>query len=130
METYLGHELRIPIRLGKEIIAVLALVVAVVLLARAVGTVGAGERGDLITYWRCDRNDVRGKPLFQLPYVYKVVRMLPQILKYSAPTTSSSKGSQVVTRSDPRNAYASFALHDGPKVLWPVHNYETVGITD
>jgi hypothetical protein len=92
METYLGR--RVPIKLGKKIIAILAPVVVVVLLARAVGKVGVGERGDSIAFLRCDRNDVGEKPVFQLPYVHKLVRMSPQILKCGALATSCNRHSQ------------------------------------
>ena len=97
MQTRFGEELRIPPGLGKKIAAIVAIIVALLLIVGTVGTVRAGERGVLLRFGAVTGSIFEEGLYFKLPLVHEVVKMSTQILKYSAPSTSSSKDLQVVT---------------------------------
>src|SRR3990170_105008 len=90
-------QIQIPQGMGKKILVLGIVIVALVFLAGTVGTVGAGERGVLLR-WSAVTDTVFEEGLyFKIPFVHQVVLMSTQIQKYTAPATSSSKDLQVVT---------------------------------
>jgi regulator of protease activity HflC (stomatin/prohibitin superfamily) len=102
MAEHFGQEFEIPkIQMpkgtGKIIVALGIVVVALVLLAGTVGTVGAGERGVLLRFNAVTDTVFDEGLYFKIPFVHQVVLMSTQIQKYTAPATSSSKDLQVVT---------------------------------
>jgi regulator of protease activity HflC (stomatin/prohibitin superfamily) len=72
-------------------------VLALVLLWGTVGTVGAGERGVLLRFNAVTDTIYEEGLYFKIPFVHQVILMSTQILKYTAPATSSSKDLQVVS---------------------------------
>ena len=84
--------------ISPRLIGAVAIVVALlILLAGAVGTVGAGQRGVLLRFGAVT-GEIKDEGLyFKVPFAEKVVLMSTQIQKYSAPASSSSKDLQVVT---------------------------------
>jgi regulator of protease activity HflC (stomatin/prohibitin superfamily) len=102
MAEHFGQEFEIPkIQMpkgtGKIIVALGIVVVALVLLAGTVGTVGAGERGVLLRFNAVTDTVFDEGLYFKIPFVHQVILMSTQIQKYTAPATSSSKDLQVVT---------------------------------
>lgn len=90
-------QIQIPRGMGKKIVVVAIVIVALVFLSNTMGTVGAGERGVLLR-WSAVTDKVFEEGLyFKIPFVHQVVLMSTQIQKYTAPATSSSKDLQVVT---------------------------------
>lgn len=102
MAEHFGQEIgmpkfEIPRGMGKKIVAIGIVIVALVLLAGTVGTVGAGERGVLLRFSAVTDTVFDEGLYFKIPFVHQVVLMSTQIQKYTAPATSSSKDLQVVT---------------------------------
>lgn len=102
MGEHFGHEIgipqiQIPRGLGKKIVVLGIVIVALVFLAGTVGTVGAGERGVLLRFTAVTDKVFDEGLYFKIPFVHQVVLMSTQIQKYSAPATASSKDLQVVT---------------------------------
>ena len=89
--------IQIPPGLGKKIVVLVIVMVALVFLSKTVGTVGAGERGVLLRFSAVTDKVFDEGLYFQIPFVHQVVLMSTQIQKYSAPATASSKDLQVVT---------------------------------
>lgn len=88
---------KIPPGMGKKIVAVGVLIVAVILAAGSMGVVDAGQRGVLLRFGAVS-DEVKEEGLyFKIPFVHQVVLMSTQIQKYTAPVGSSSKDLQVVT---------------------------------
>jgi len=97
MEKYVGQEFGLPSGLGKKLIGVVVVIVVLSVLGGSFGTVGAGERGVLLRF-----GAVTGKILdeglyLKVPFMEDVVLMSTQIMKYTAPATSSSQDLQVVS---------------------------------
>jgi regulator of protease activity HflC (stomatin/prohibitin superfamily) len=86
-----------PRGLGKKIVILAIVFVALALLSATVGTVGAGERGVLLRFSAVTDKVFEEGLYFKIPFVHQVVLMSTQIQKYTAPATSSSKDLQVVT---------------------------------
>jgi len=102
MPEHFGDEIgmpriEIPKGMGKKIIVLAIVMVALVLLLKTVGTVGAGERGVLLRFSAVTDTVFDEGLYFKIPFVHEVVLMSTQIQKYTAPATSSSKDLQVVT---------------------------------
>ena len=102
MAEHFGQEIgipqiQIPQGMGKKILVLGIVIVALVLLAGTVGTVGAGERGVLLRFTAVTDKVFDEGLYFKIPFVHQVVLMSTQIQKYSAPATASSKDLQVVT---------------------------------
>ncbi len=92
-----AEEIHIPPGMGKKIGALVIVVVALVVLAGTVVTVGAGQQGVLLRF-RAVTGTIWDEGLhFKVPIMHQVVLMSTQIQKYTAPATSSSKDLQVVT---------------------------------
>jgi len=89
--------IEIPRGMGKKIVVLGIVIVALVLVAGTVGTVGAGERGVLLRFTAVTDTVFDEGLYFKIPFVHQVVLMSTQIQKYSAPATASSKDLQVVT---------------------------------
>ena len=89
--------IQIPPGMGKKILVLGIVIVALVFLAGTVGTVGAGERGVLLRFTAVTDTVFDEGLYFKIPFVHQVVLMSTQIQKYSAPATASSKDLQVVT---------------------------------
>ncbi len=89
--------IEIPPGMGKKIVVLGIVIVALVFLAKTVGTVGAGERGVLLRFSAVTDTIFDEGLYFKIPFVHQVVLMSTQIQKYTAPATSSSKDLQVVT---------------------------------
>lgn len=89
--------IEIPRGLGKKIVVLAIVMVALVFLSKTVGTVGAGERGVLLRFSAVTDTVFDEGLYFKIPFVHQVVLMSTQIQKYTAPATSSSKDLQVVT---------------------------------
>ena len=87
----------IPPGLGKKIGILVIVLVALVVLSKSAGTVGAGERGVLLRFNAVTGTIFEEGLYFKIPFVHEVVLMSTQIQKYTAPATSSSKDLQVVT---------------------------------
>ena len=97
MEKYVGQEFGLPSGLGKKLLGGVVVIVGLSVLGGSFGTVGAGERGVLIRF-----GAVTGKILdeglyLKVPFMEDVVLMSTQIMKYTAPATSSSQDLQVVS---------------------------------
>ncbi|MCH2695262.1 MAG: prohibitin family protein [Acidobacteriia bacterium] len=97
MEKYVGQEFGLPSGLGKKLLGVVVVIVVLSVLGGSFGTVGAGERGVLLRF-----GAVTGKILdeglyLKVPFMEDVVLMSTQIMKYTAPATSSSQDLQVVS---------------------------------
>ncbi len=102
MAEHFGHEIgipqiQIPRGMGKKIVVLGIVIVALVLVGGTVGTVGAGERGVLLRFSAVTDTVFEEGLYFKIPFVHQVVLMSTQIQKYTAPATSSSKDLQVVT---------------------------------
>jgi regulator of protease activity HflC (stomatin/prohibitin superfamily) len=102
MAEHFGQEIgipqiQIPPGMGKKIVVLGIVILALVFLAGTVGTVGAGERGVLLRFTAVTDKVFDEGLYFKIPFVHQVVLMSTQIQKYSAPATSSSKDLQVVT---------------------------------
>jgi len=93
----LRNEFQIPKGLVKKILIGVGAVLALVLLWGTVGTVGAGERGVLLRFNAVTDTIYEEGLYFKIPFVHQVILMSTQILKYTAPATSSSKDLQVVS---------------------------------
>ena len=97
MATYEAQELGIPKGLGKKLVIVVIVLVALMVIGGSVGTVGAGQQGVLLRFGAVT-GEVKGEGLyFKVPFMHQVVLMSTQIQKYTAPATSSSKDLQVVS---------------------------------
>ena len=89
-------DLRIPQGMENKIVVMGVLVVALVVIAGAVGVVGAGQRGVLLRFGAVTGEIKEEGLYFKIPFAEEVVLMSTQIQKYSAPASSSSKDLQVV----------------------------------
>jgi regulator of protease activity HflC (stomatin/prohibitin superfamily) len=87
----------IPRGMGKKVVVLVIVLAAIVLLAGAVGTVGAGQRGVLLRWTAVTETIFPEGLYFKVPLMHQVILMSTQIQKYTAPATSSSKDLQVVT---------------------------------
>ena len=97
MPEYPGEELGLPQVPRKAILAVVVVIAVVFVLGGALGTVGAGQRGVLLSF-QAPTGEIKEEGLYyKIPFVEQVVLMSTQIQKYTAPATSSSKDLQVVT---------------------------------
>ena len=97
MEKYVGQEFGLPSGLGKKLIGVVVVIVVLSVLGGSFGTVGAGERGVLLRFGAVT-GKILGEGLYlKIPFMEDVVLMSTQIMKYTAPATSSSQDLQVVS---------------------------------
>ena len=97
MPTYDAQELGIPKGLGKKVGGVAIALIALVVLGKSVGTVGAGQQGVLLRFGAVT-GEIKDEGLyFVVPFMHQVVLMSTQIQKYTATTTSSSKDLQEVS---------------------------------
>ena len=97
MEKYVGQEFGLPSGLGKKLIGVVVVIVVLSVLGGSFGTVGAGERGVLLRFGAVT-GKILGEGLYlKVPFMEDVVLMSTQIMKYTAPATSSSQDLQVVS---------------------------------
>ncbi len=97
MARYAREEFRMPVNLGRIIAMGAVVIVALIIVSGAFGTVGAGQRGVLLRF-NAPTGDILDEGLyFKVPFIEDVVLMSTQINKYTAPATSSSKDLQVVT---------------------------------
>ena len=93
----IGDELGLPQVPRKAIVAAVVVIAVVFVLGGALGTVGAGQRGVLLSF-QAPTGEIKEEGLYyKIPVVEQVVLMSTQIQKYTAPATSSSKDLQVVT---------------------------------
>ena len=93
----IGEELGLPQVSRKAIVGAVVVIAVVAVLAGALGTVGAGQRGVLLSF-QAPTGEIKEEGLYyKIPFVEQVVLMSTQIQKYTAPATSSSKDLQVVT---------------------------------
>ena len=93
----IGDELGLPQVPRKAIAAAVVVIAVVFVLGGALGTVGAGQRGVLLSF-QAPTGDIKEEGLYyKIPFVEQVVLMSTQIQKYTAPATSSSKDLQVVS---------------------------------
>ena len=93
----LGDELGLPQVPRKAIAAAVVVIAVVFVLGGVLGTVGAGQRGVLLSF-QAPTGEIKEEGLYyKIPFVEQVVLMSTQIQKYTAPATSSSKDLQVVT---------------------------------
>ncbi|MBI3940488.1 MAG: prohibitin family protein, partial [Acidobacteria bacterium] len=91
------RDFRIPPGIGKKIVAITAVIVALILAAGSMGIVGAGQRGVLLRFGAVTGTVKEEGLYFKIPFAEQVVLMSTQIQKYTAPVGSSSKDLQVVT---------------------------------
>ena len=97
MPRYAREEFRMPVGLGRIITMGVVVIVALIVVSGAFGTVGAGQRGVLLRF-DAPTGDILEEGLyFKVPFIEDVILMSTQINKYTAPATSSSKDLQVVT---------------------------------
>ena len=93
----IGDELGLPQVPRKAIAAAVVVIAVVFVLGGALGTVGAGQRGVLLSF-QAPTGEIKEEGLYyKIPFVEQVVLMSTQIQKYTAPATSSSKDLQVVS---------------------------------
>ena len=93
----IGDELGLPQVPRKAIAAAVVVIAVVFVLGGALGTVGAGQRGVLLSF-QAPTGEIKEEGLYyKIPFVEQVVLMSTQIQKYTAPASSSSKDLQVVT---------------------------------
>ena len=93
----IGDELGLPQVPRKAIAAAVVVIAVVFVLGGVLGTVGAGQRGVLLSF-QAPTGEIKEEGLYyKIPFVEQVVLMSTQIQKYTAPATSSSKDLQVVT---------------------------------
>ena len=93
----IGDELGLPQVPRKAIAAAVVVIAVVFVLGGALGTVGAGQRGVLLSF-QAPTGEIKEEGLYyKIPFVEQVVLMSTQIQKYTAPARSSSKDLQVVT---------------------------------
>ena len=93
----IGDELGLPQVPRKAIAAAVVVIAVVFVLGGALGTVGAGQRGVLLSF-QAPTGEIKEEGLYyKIPFVEQVVLMSTQIQKYTAPATSSSKDLQLVT---------------------------------
>ena len=93
----IGDELGLPQVPRKAIVAAVVVIAVVFVLGGALGTVGAGQRGVLLSF-QAPTGEIKEEGLYyKIPFVEQVVLMSTQIQKYTAPASSSSKDLQVVT---------------------------------
>ena len=97
MARYAREEFRMPANLGRIVSMGVVVIVALIVVSGAFGTVGAGQRGVLLRF-DAPTGDILEEGLyFKVPFIEDVALMSTQIHKYTAPATSSSKDLQVVT---------------------------------
>ena len=97
MPKYPGEELGLPQVPRKAIAAAVVVIAVVAVLAGALGTVAAGQRGVLLRF-QAPTGAIKEEGLYyKIPFVEQVILMSTQIQKYTAPASSSSKDLQVVT---------------------------------
>ena len=97
MPKYPGEELGLPQVPRKAIVGAVVVIAVVAVLAGALGTVTAGQRGVLLRF-QAPTGEIKEEGLYyKIPFVEQVILMSTQIQKYTAPATSSSKDLQVVT---------------------------------
>ena len=97
MARHAREEFRMPVNLGRIVAMGAVVIVALIVVSGAFGTVGAGQRGVLLRF-DAPTGDILEEGLyFKIPFVEDVVLMSTQLNKYTAPATSSSKDLQVVT---------------------------------
>lgn len=75
----------------------LIVVIALVLLGGAVGTIGAGERGILLQFGAVQDKVFNEGLYFKIPFIQQVQKMDVKIQKDEVPASASSKDLQVVT---------------------------------
>ena len=92
-----AQELGLPSGLGKKIIGVVIVIVVLSIMSGSFGTVGAGERGVLLRFGAVTGTIHDEGLYFKIPFMEEVILMSTQIMKYTAPATSSSQDLQVVT---------------------------------
>ena len=93
----IGEELGLPQVPRKVIVGAVIAIAAVAVLMGSLGTVGAGQRGVLLSF-QAPTGEIKEEGLYyKIPFVEQVVLMSTQIQKYTAPASSSSKDLQVVT---------------------------------
>ncbi len=97
MPTYDLQELGIPKGLGKKVAGIAIVLIVLVVLAKSMGTVGAGQQGVLLKFGAVT-GEIKDEGLyFVVPFMHQVALMSTQIQKYTATATSSSKDLQVVS---------------------------------
>ena len=97
MPKYPGDELGLPQVPRKAIAAAVVVIAVVAVLAGALGTVAAGQRGVLLRF-QAPTGAIKEEGLYyKIPFVEQVILMSTQIQKYTAPASSSGKDLQVVT---------------------------------
>ena len=97
MPTFDAQELGIPKGLGKKVAGIAIVLIVLVVLAKSMGTVGAGQQGVLLKFGAVT-GEIKDEGLyFVVPFMHQVVLMSTQIQKYTATATSSSKDLQVVS---------------------------------
>lgn len=97
MARYAREEFRMPVNLGRIIAMGAVVIVALIIVSGAFGTVGAGQRGVLLRFDAPTGKILDEGLYFKVPFIEDVALMSTQINKYTAPATSSSKDLQVVT---------------------------------
>ena len=116
----LGDELGLPQVPRKAIAAAVVVIAVVFVLGGVLGTVGAGQRGVLLSF-QAPTGEIKEEGLYyKIPFVEQVVLMSTQIQKYTAPATSSSKDLQVVTTEVTLTGISFVAL--------PTRKYKPVGL--
>ena len=93
----ISQELGLPSGLGKKIVGVVVVIVVLSVMSGSFGTVGAGERGVLLRFGAVTGTIYDEGLYFKVPFMEEVVLMSTQIMKYTAPATSSSQDLQVVS---------------------------------
>ena len=97
MPTFDAQELGIPKGLGKKVAGIAIVLIVLVVLAKSMGTVGAGQQGVLLKFGAVT-GEIKDEGLyFVVPFMHQVALMSTQIQKYTATATSSSKDLQVVS---------------------------------
>ena len=97
MPTYDAQELGIPKGLGKKVAGIAIVLIVLVVLAKSMGTVGAGQQGVLLKFGAVT-GEIKDEGLyFVVPFMHQVALMSTQIQKYTATATASSKDLQVVS---------------------------------
>ena len=97
MARYAREEFRMPVNFGRIISIGVVVIVALIVVSGAFGTVGAGQRGVLLRFDAPTGKILEEGLYFKVPFIEDVALMSTQINKYTAPATSSSKDLQVVT---------------------------------
>ncbi|MDE2665859.1 MAG: prohibitin family protein [Acidobacteriota bacterium] len=86
-----------PANFGRIVSMGVVVIVALIVVSGAFGTVGAGQRGVLLRFEAPTGKILDEGLYFKVPFIEDVALMSTQIHKYTAPATSSSKDLQVVT---------------------------------